>query len=98
MPKFTRTKENFVCEHCGASVLGTGYTNHCPKCLFSKHVDVNPGDRAEVCGGLMRPVGYELQKGQYVLIHQCEKCGVVKRNKTAPGDSVDALIGLTKQP
>ena len=24
---------------------GNGYTNHCPKCLWSKHVDINPGDR-----------------------------------------------------
>lgn len=24
-----------MCEHCSAEVLGTGYTNHCPKCLWS---------------------------------------------------------------
>ena len=23
-----------------------GYTNHCSQCLWSKHVDINPGDRS----------------------------------------------------
>ncbi|MFA6992594.1 MAG: RNHCP domain-containing protein, partial [Candidatus Gracilibacteria bacterium] len=42
MPKrFSRTIEDFVCEKCGAKVKGDGYTNHCPKCLWSKHVDIN---------------------------------------------------------
>ena len=43
---FTRKVEDFTCEHCGREVHGNGYTNHCPHCLHSKHVDVNPGDRA----------------------------------------------------
>ena len=53
MKKFIKVKEDFVCEHCGAEVKGDGYTNHCPKCLWSKHVDVHPGDRAAECGGMM---------------------------------------------
>ena len=40
--KFKRKKENFVCENCGAEVKGDGFTNHCPKCLYSKHVDIFP--------------------------------------------------------
>ena len=61
MKQFQRKKENFVCEHCGQEVIGNGYTNHCPSCLHSKHVDINPGDRAETCGGLMEPVDLELK-------------------------------------
>ena len=56
MPKFIKNIEDFTCEHCGAPVKGTGYTNHCPKCLWSKHEDVNPGDRASDCHGLMKPI------------------------------------------
>ncbi|MEK7158524.1 MAG: RNHCP domain-containing protein, partial [Patescibacteria group bacterium] len=43
---FQRRVEDFTCESCGAQVTGDGYTNHCPQCLVSKHVDVYPGDRA----------------------------------------------------
>ncbi|MBU3901416.1 RNHCP domain-containing protein, partial [Patescibacteria group bacterium] len=43
--KFQRKIEDFVCGHCGPKIKGTGYTDHCPKCLWSQHVDVNPGDR-----------------------------------------------------
>src|SRR3989338_8156335 len=43
--RFQRTKEDFTCERCGFFVRGSGYTNHCPQCLWSKHVDVNPGNR-----------------------------------------------------
>jgi len=42
--KFTKIDENFICENCGKEVSKLGYTcrNHCPSCLHSKHVDVNP--------------------------------------------------------
>lgn len=50
---FIHCQEDFVCEVCGTKVKGTSYTNHCPNCLWSKHVDQNvPGDRAELCHGL----------------------------------------------
>ena len=44
---FTKIDEEFICENCGKKVKKLGYTcrNHCPYCLHSKHVDVNPGDR-----------------------------------------------------
>ena len=61
--KFQRTIEDFTCEQCNFAVKGNGYTNHCPKCLWSKHVDVNPGDRAATCGGLMEPIGAEVGGG-----------------------------------
>ena len=94
--KFQQTIENFACLHCGAKVKGTGYTNHCPKCLYSLHIDINPGDRAQNCGGLMPPVGLEMSKNKYIILHRCEKCGVERKNHTADNDSIDALIKLNE--
>lgn len=94
---FTRTVEDFTCEKCGTHVTGDGYTNHCPRCLWSKHVDVNPGDRAETCGGLMEPVRVEGTADEYVLLHRCTQCGFERRNKVANGDDFDALLALARR-
>lgn len=94
--KFQRKIEDFTCEHCHAAVKGTGYTNHCPKCLWSKHVDVNPGDRAELCRGLMEPVGALQKKGEYYIVHQCERCGFERQKKLQEGDDFEALLALMK--
>jgi Zn finger protein HypA/HybF involved in hydrogenase expression len=93
--KFTRTIEDFTCEHCGAEVKGNGYTNHCPKCLWSKHVDVNPGDRAASCGGLMEPVGMEISGREYFLRHRCVKCGHEMRVRAAKEDDMNEIIKLS---
>lgn len=96
MKKFNRRIENFICEHCGAEVHGNGYTNHCPNCLWSKHVDVNPGDRAADCGGLMEPVGVELKNGEYILLQKCKKCGHLRKNKVSPEDNFEEIIKLSR--
>ena len=88
---FTRKVEDFDCAVCGTHVAGDGYTNHCPACLSSRHVDVDPGDRAEACGGVMRPDRVEVVRGAYVIVHRCERCGVVRRCKASPSDSVEAI-------
>lgn len=96
MPKnFTRTIENFTCGHCGADVTGNGYTNHCPHCLYSRHVDVNPGDRAATCGGLMKPVSIETKDGAYMIVQECVKCHHTRRNKTDAADSIDAIAAVS---
>lgn len=94
--KFIKNVENFVCENCGYKVVGNGYTNHCPKCLFSKHVDINPGDRQERCGGLMEPVSFELKNGAYSITHKCLKCKHTKKNHLSEGDSFEILINMAK--
>lgn len=96
MKKFNRRIEDFICEHCGAEVHGNGYTNHCPNCLWSKHVDVNPGDRAADCGGLMEPVGVELKNGEYILLQKCKKCGHLRKNKVSPEDNFEEIIRLSR--
>ncbi|MBO4453117.1 MAG: RNHCP domain-containing protein [Clostridia bacterium] len=95
---FTKNDNGFICEHCGKEVPPLGYSsrNHCPFCLYSKHVDVNPGDRSADCGGLMRPyeVNVDSKKG-FVITHKCEKCGALRRNKMQSDDDADLLIKLT---
>jgi len=92
--KFKVKKENFICNHCGKNVRGDGYTNHCPGCLWSKHVDVYPGDRAEFCGGAMRPTSVLMKAGSYTITHVCEYCGAERVCKTSPGDNFDAILTL----
>ena len=96
--RFTRRREDFTCEHCGARVRGDGYTNHCPRCLWSKHVDVSPGDRAADCGGAMPPVGVLFEDGRHVLVQRCVRCGHQRRNRAAAGDDRAALQALYGQP
>ena len=95
MKKFARKIENFVCENCGCAVRGTGYTNHCPRCLYSKHVDVNPGDRGSLCRGLMKPIAVETERRGHVIVHQCVACGAIKRNHAAAADSFEAILAVS---
>jgi len=93
---FIKKRENFVCENCGAKVYGNGYTNHCPHCLWSKHVDKEvPGDRASNCHGLMKPVRIEQKNQQIVLIHQCLKCQKITRNKTSSDDNFEKILEIS---
>lgn len=94
--KFQRRKEDFLCEQCKTLVIGNGYTNHCPKCLFSKHVDVLPGDRLAVCQGLMEPIALKQETDGYLLTHRCIKCGYEKNNRSAEEDDFELLLRLAK--
>ncbi len=94
---FTRNKEDFVCKHCDLKVAGIGYTNHCPRCLWSKHVDIDPGDRAATCLGMMEPISVEGSTGEgYKIRHKCVKCGFEKRNSVSDTDSPDAVVALAQ--
>ena len=93
--KFQKNIEDFICENCGYANDGDGYTNHCFRCLWSKHVDINPGDRAEKCGGLMKPVALENNGDIFYIVHKCQKCGVEKRNKAQKGDDFNELIKIS---
>lgn len=95
MGKFTRVVEDFACEKCGFVTKGTGYTNHCPKCLWSKHVDINPGDRAAECGGMMKPIGIEVDKDGYIILHKCVTCGHIKKNTSAPEDDYEEILKMS---
>ena len=98
LSRFTKIDEDFICENCGSKVSKLGYTcrNHCPVCLYSKHVDINPGDRQEEWHGLLEPIGLEMSnKKGYVIIFKCKKCGAIRKNKAAEDDNMDLLIKLS---
>jgi DNA-directed RNA polymerase subunit RPC12/RpoP len=98
----SRKDENvgFACANCGAAVapLQNGsYRNHCPFCLYSRHVDGRPGDRASSCGGLMEPVGIDFRSGKGLMVeHRCVRCGFGRPNRVAPDDT-DAVIDLLRR-
>jgi DNA-directed RNA polymerase subunit RPC12/RpoP len=101
--RFSKNDNGFICANCKKEVLPLGYTsrNHCPFCLCSLHVDINPGDRANECRGILRPCGAEPDsKRGFIILHKCEKCGAVVRNKAAheakvQPDDLDLIIKLT---
>jgi hypothetical protein len=93
---FYKKTENFVCEHCGEFVSGAGYTNHCQKCLWSKHVDIEPGDRKAKCNGLMQPFSLRKKKGKWQVKQRCVKCGHVFWCKISPEDSIEEISKLLK--
>lgn len=102
--KFTKNDSGFICGHCGKEVEPLGYTsrNHCPFCLWSRHLDESPGDRLSECRGLMEPISAEPDpKKGYVITHRCISCGAIRRNKAAYGgksgqlDDIKLIIKLT---
>jgi DNA-directed RNA polymerase subunit RPC12/RpoP len=96
----------FECGRCGEQVrpLSSGFRNHCPRCLWSRHVDRVPGDRSERCGGMMAPIALEGAPGSgWILVHRCERCGALRRNKTAESDpeqpdSWEAILDVSTRP
>jgi len=94
MSNFKRKVENFTCANCKSFIKGDGYTNHCPNCLWSKHVDVNPGDRACDCQGVMEPKSYEKSGEEISIIHKCLKCGEERKNKISKEDNFDKITSL----
>ena len=95
--KFKMIDEKFICNVCNKEVLPLGYTarDHCPYCLSSLHVDINPGDRACTCHGILVPIGIEKFKDTYKIVYKCEKCNMIKRNIMAFDDNMDKIIDLS---
>lgn len=95
--RFTKNDSGFRCVHCGREVppLIKTSRNHCPYCLWSLHVDILPGDRANDCGGPLEPISAlpDPKKG-YILVHKCQKCGEIRRNKAAMEGNVPDDRGL----
>jgi hypothetical protein len=96
--KFQKTVEDFKCEHCDKLIKGSGYTDHCPHCLYSKHVDKNPGDRQEDCEGMMKPIGAKITSKGYKIYYQCKNCGIKKSVKADSEDDFDKLLELSTKP
>ncbi len=101
--RFSKINDAFVCENCGKDVPIAEKTcrNHCPYCLYSKHVDIFPGDRANTCRGSLQPIGYELHSKKGLMIQfRCRSCGEVTRNIALTddkyqSDNYDLILSLT---
>ena len=99
MKSFKKLDEGFICVNCGKEVSPLGYTsrNHCPYCLHSIHIDINPGDRANTCKGVLEPIGVETKKGEYMIVFKCKKCGTISRNKMANDDDYNTVLQISSK-
>jgi hypothetical protein len=110
-PRSYLAETGFKCGHCHvfisaeAILSGVNNRNHCPYCLWSKHLDLyKAGDRLAACKSLMRPVGLALKRtrkkygpqaaGELMLVHRCVECGKVSLNRIAADDDVDKAWGI----
>lgn len=100
----------FNCSFCQRKVPdaksgGVHSRNHCPYCLWSKHVDNNVGDRKARCHGGMEPIGLTFKKeqpnkygtstkGELMIIHQCFLCHKKSINRVAGDDNANEILGL----
>lgn len=98
MKKFNMIDEEFICENCNKKIEKLNYTarDHCNYCLYSKHVDIMPGDRGNTCKGLLVPIGIEKFKNTYKIIYKCQKCNQLHKNIVANDDNFDKIIELSK--
>ena len=94
----------FRCRRCGLDVPedapGTAHRNHCPNCLWSRHLDAGtPGDREADCGALMEPIAITVRgDGEWVLVHRCSHCDELGLNRTAGDDNPLLLLRLAVKP
>jgi hypothetical protein len=100
----------FKCNHCCAyihadeTLSGVQNRNHCPYCLWSRHVDLyQSGDRLAACKAPMQPIGLSLKKtgkkygcqnGELMVIHACSDCGSVSINRIAADDDAEQLYQI----
>lgn len=94
---------DFTCMHCRRAVdsrsFGTRHRNHCPYCLWSRHLDESPGDRRCACRAKMQPVGIETKAdGEWSIIHRCTGCSTLKANRIAGDDREITLLQLVLRP
>lgn len=95
--------ESFRCRRCRLDVTadapGTAHRNHCPNCLWSRHLDDSPGDRAADCGSSMEPIAICVRgDGEWVIVHRCTGCDVVHLNRSAGDDNPLMLLRLAVMP
>ena len=96
-------KDTFTCKVCGwlctPQNAGSDHRNHCPNCLSSLHVDIEPGDRASDCGGIMEPVAVWVRRGgEWAIIHRCKRCGTLSSNRVAADDNPMKLMSIAMKP
>ncbi|MHB8133053.1 MAG: RNHCP domain-containing protein [Anaerolineaceae bacterium] len=104
----------FICLNCKFMVRsdiafsGVLNRNHCPFCLWSRHVDLwQAGDRLSACKMPMRPIGLTFKKlknkygsalGELMLIHQCSDCHAISINRIAADDDIQKILEIMEGP
>ena len=101
--RFTPCLESFRCAHCGKEIhpegAGSQHRNHCPHCLYSLHVDEEPGDRKATCHGQMEPIGVISKgDGDWSILHLCKSCGKLSLNRALADDNPLLLMQLAVKP
>ena len=83
----------FLCMNCGRDVAaGKGkIRDHCPFCLWGRHMDVVPGDRLSSCMGQMKPVSLENAGEDFWVHYECLKCSHRWRVRAHPDDNLHDL-------
>ncbi len=89
---FKMINDSFICENCSKKIdkhPSGSARNHCPHCLYSKHLDEDfPWDRNSKCFSLMSPIWIDHKKNKgYMIKHKCQKCWKEILNKIAPDDN-----------
>ncbi|GII93698.1 RNHCP domain-containing protein [Sinosporangium siamense] len=97
------TSNSFRCVHCRLDVSldapGTSHRNHCPNCLWSRHLDNTPGDRAADCGASMSPIAIHVRpNGEWSIVHRCAACDTLDVNRIAGDDNPLSLMRLAVAP
>lgn len=100
LPNFIKNNEGFECVACGRQVQPhrSSSRDHCNYCLTGLHVDVNPGDRLNECGGILRPIGLTTKSGKTKIVYRCDGCHELIFNVVAPDDDADLLADLASMP
>jgi hypothetical protein len=93
----------FQCANCRQPVSyspqGAQHRNHCPWCLWSRHLDDTPGDRQADCHGSMEPIAVWVRNGgEWAIVHRCTCCGTLKSNRIAGDDNEFVLASLAMRP
>jgi hypothetical protein len=94
--------DSFKCVHCKIEVptkaVSTAHRNHCPLCLWSRHVDVCVGDRKSICLSSMEPIGLTIKRdgGELMIVHVCKGCGKISKNRISADDNDHAILNLFK--
>ena len=102
----------FACSHCNLWAvidehIGTHNRNHCPHCLWSKHLDESKlGDRKSDCKNGMEPIAltfkaegvdkYSIERkiGELMIVHECTADDMIRINRIASDDNVQVVLGV----
>lgn len=102
--------KTFKCGFCGQTVhtkglIGTHHRNHCPNCLWSKHLGQSTEKKKLKCGGIMEPIGLtfkqegvdkygQTRQGELMVIHRCTKDQETTINRLAADDNPKIIMDI----